>query len=76
MHDDLLSDFLDDALPPDRVGELLASLTGGSGESAALRDRMTTLQLVKDALAGIEAPDDGYTLRILQRLQNRGPGPR
>lgn len=68
MNDENLSAFLDDELPPERVAELLARLAAGAPGSADARDRLTTLQLIKDALGGIEAPDDGYTLGILARL--------
>ncbi|HYF59675.1 MAG TPA: hypothetical protein VEA81_12040 [Burkholderiaceae bacterium] len=68
MNDDLLSAFLDDELPPERVAELLDALRADAPGSSGLRDRLTTLQLIKDAVGGVEAPDDGYTLRILARL--------
>ena len=68
MNDDDLSAFLDDALPPEGVALLLARLAPDAPGSGEARDRLTTLQLIKDAVAGIEAPDDGYTRRILARL--------
>jgi hypothetical protein len=76
MNDETLSAFLDDELPPERVAELLARLAADAPGSADARERLTTLQLIKDALAGIETPDDGYTLRILARLDahRRRPG--
>jgi negative regulator of sigma E activity len=40
----------------------------------ALRDRLSTLQLIGDSLRGRTVPDDGYTLRILERLP-RSSGP-
>jgi hypothetical protein len=69
MNDETLSAFLDDALPPEQVGALLQALRGDSPQAAALRDRLTVMLLINDALAGIEAQDDGYTLRILARLR-------
>jgi hypothetical protein len=34
------------------------------------------LQLIKDAVGGVEAPDDGFTRRILARLHtHRSAGP-
>jgi hypothetical protein len=68
MNDETLSAFLDDELPPNGVGALLGALREDTPAAAEIRDRLTTLQLIKDAVAGIEAPDDGYTLRILARL--------
>ncbi len=76
MNDETLSAFLDDELPPERVADLLARLAPDAPGSADARDRLATMQLIKDAVAGIEAPDDGYTLRILARLEahRRGNG--
>jgi hypothetical protein len=65
MNEDTLSAFLDDELPPSRVGELLDALRAGAPGACETRDGLTLLQLIKDALAGVEAPDDGFTLRIL-----------
>ena len=36
---------------------------------AALRDEVGVQQLVRDGLAGLRTPDDGYTLRIIARLR-------
>jgi len=68
MNDDTLSAFLDDELPAERVDALLASLRDGAPGADEARDRLTTLQLIKDAVAGVEAPDNGFTVRILRRL--------
>jgi len=69
MNDELLSTFLDDELPPERVSELLAAVRPDQPGAAERRDRLTLLQLIKDAVGGTEAPDDGYTLGILRRLE-------
>ena len=74
MNDETLSAFLDDELPPERVAELLSSLEQGAPGAADARDRLTTMQLIKDAVAGVEAPDDGFTLRILRRLDAHRAG--
>lgn len=74
MNDEILSAFLDDELPPDRVESLLRALQSGVPGAAELRDRLTVMQLIKDAVAGVEAPDDGYTLRILARLRAHRSG--
>jgi hypothetical protein len=71
MNDDTLSAFLDDELPIERVDALLAALRDGAPGAAEARDRLSTLQLIKDAVAGIEAPDNGFTLRILRRVDER-----
>jgi len=36
----------------------------------ALRDDLSAQQLVRDGLAGLRSPDDGYTLRILSALRS------
>ena len=47
MNDDTLSSFLDDDLPPARVGELLDALRADAPGAAETRDRLSTLQLIK-----------------------------
>ncbi|MFM1991929.1 MAG: Anti sigma-E protein RseA, N-terminal domain [Pseudomonadota bacterium] len=74
MNDEILSAFLDDELPPDRVEMLLRALQADAPGAAELRDRLTVMQLIRDAVAGVEAPDDGYTLRILARLREHRSG--
>jgi hypothetical protein len=74
MNDETLSAFLDDELPPERVAELLGAVRPGAPGADALRDRLTVLQLIKDAVGGVEAPDDGFTLRILARLERHRRG--
>jgi len=69
MNDELLSTFLDDELPPERVAELLAAVRPDAPGAEERRDRLTVLQLIKDAVGGVEAPDDGYTAGILRRLE-------
>ena len=41
---------------------------------AALRDEVAAQQLIRDGLAGLRTPDDGYTLRILARLRQARTG--
>jgi len=76
MNDETLSSFLDDELPPERVTELLGAVRPDVPGSADLRDRLSVLQLIKDAVGGLDAPDDGFSLRILARLEahRRGRG--
>ena len=74
MNDEILSAFLDDELPPERVAALLEALREGAPGSAELRDRLSVMQLIKDAVGGIEAPDDGFTLCILERLRSQRGG--
>ncbi len=63
----LLSRFLDSDLSADECSALLERLRG----DAAARDSLTIMQLVRDAVGGVPALDDGYTLRILKRLKLR-----
>jgi hypothetical protein len=62
-----LSRFLDSDLSADECSALLEQLRSDAGA----RDALTILQLVRDAVGGVPALDDGYTLRILKRLQLR-----
>jgi negative regulator of sigma E activity len=39
-----------------------------------LRDRFTLYGLVGDVLRGNSTPDDGFTLRILERMRAQGVG--
>jgi negative regulator of sigma E activity len=36
---------------------------------ATLRDEISAQQLIRDSLAGLRSPDDGYTLRILAAVR-------
>ena len=69
MNDGILSAFLDDEPPTDRVGALPGASREDAPESAGRRDLLVVLQCVKDAMAGFEAPEDGLTLGILARLR-------
>jgi negative regulator of sigma E activity len=64
------SRLLDGDLTPDELSALLERLK----HDAALRDEVSAQQLVRDAVAGYRALDDGYTLRIIQRLRRAGMG--
>ena len=41
---------------------------------AALRDEVGVQQLIRDGLAGLRTPDDGYTLRIIARVRRAQMG--
>jgi negative regulator of sigma E activity len=62
---ELLSAMLDGEVTPDELGSTLAALRGGRDE----RDDVTAYQLIKDAVAGHRALDDGFSVRILARLK-------
>jgi len=66
-----LSRFLDSDLSADECSVLLERMRS----DPEARDQLTVLQLVRDAVAGVRALDDGFTLRILQRIE-RGDRPR
>lgn len=59
-----VSRFLDSDLSADECALLLERLRA----DPAARDLLTVTQLVRDAVAGVRALDDGYSLRILQRV--------
>ncbi len=62
--------MLDGEVTPDELGSALADLRSARDE----RDAVTVYQLIKDAVAGIRVLDDGYTVRILQRLEAHRAG--
>jgi negative regulator of sigma E activity len=61
------SRLLDGDLTDAELADCLARLR----HDAALRDEVATQQLLRDALGGLRALDDGYTLRILARLREK-----
>lgn len=65
-----VSRFLDSDLSAAECARLLERLRA----DPAARDQLTVLQLVRDAAAGVRALDDGYSLRILQRLRQAKAG--
>jgi len=64
------SRLLDGELTRDELIALLDRLK----YDAALRDEVSAQQLLRDAVAGLRVLDDGYTLRIIQRLRRAGMG--
>ncbi len=65
-HQSLISGFLDNQISRAELGELLDALES----SSALRDRLSIYQLVNDSAAGHRALDNGYSQRIIARLQS------
>lgn len=63
-----LSRFLDSDLSAGECGALLSRLAVDHDA----RDQLTVMQLVRDAVAGVRALDDGYTQRILERVRRDG----
>ena len=61
-------------LDGDLTGNELTLLLKRLQHDAALRDEVATQQLIRDGLAGLRTPDDGYTLRILARLRQARTG--
>jgi hypothetical protein len=57
--------LLEGDLTGNEMDELLRRLR----DDPSLRDEVTMRQLVRDAVTGLRALDDGYTLRILERLR-------
>ncbi len=67
----LVSRFLDSDLSAGECLDLLSRLRS----DAEARDQFTVMQLLRDAVAGVRALDDGYSQRILERIR-RGDRPR
>lgn len=65
-----LSDFLDGEIDAQRVDAVLQALR----VDPEARDAITTWQLIRDALGGTRALDDGYSRRILARVWRESPG--
>jgi negative regulator of sigma E activity len=59
---ELLNGQLDGSQTAQALGELVAD--------GALRDRYTVYGLIGDVLRGNSTPDDGFSIRIFQRMQD------
>jgi len=65
-----VSQLFDGQLEDEKVERILH-------ETAAdpdMRDRFTLYGLIGDSLRGNSTPDDGFTLRILERIKREGAG--
>jgi negative regulator of sigma E activity len=60
--------LLDDQLAP---GEVKAALEETTADPR-LRDRYTVYGLVGDVLRGNSTPDDGFSMRIFERMRREG----
>jgi len=60
----LLDGQLDDAAVKPVLDEI--------ADDAGLRDRFTIYGLIGDTLRGNGTPDDGFTMRILERIKREG----
>jgi len=56
-------------LDGDLTAAELTALLKRLEHDADLRDEVSVQQLIRDGLAGLRAPDDGYSLRILARVR-------
>lgn len=63
-------------LDGDLTAAELSALLERLKHDAGLRDEIAAQQLIRDGLAGLRTPDDGYTLRILARLDRTAAGGR
>ena len=63
-----LSDFLDGEIDAGRLDAVLQALSA----DPQAREAITTWQLIRDALGGTRALDDGYSRRILARVWGEG----
>lgn len=62
-----ISELLDGQLNAEEVKQTLHAVAA----DPALRDRYTIYGLVGDAVRGNSTPDDGFTLRILARMNEQ-----
>ncbi len=61
----LISSLLDNSMTRDQLLELLDAVES----SAELRDRVSNYQFINDTTAGHRVLDNGYSKRIIERLQ-------
>jgi negative regulator of sigma E activity len=54
-----------------KLHELLEGIDGDGNQ----RERWTLFSMLSDALVGVASPDDGYSQRIIARLQHVEPEP-
>jgi negative regulator of sigma E activity len=66
-----LSRLHDEDLPLEEARALVAR----TANDPAARDRWTRYQLIGDVIRGNTTPDDGFTQRILVRLEGVSPEP-
>ena len=71
MDNDKLFRLLDGDLPAPEMAGALAALVA----DADARDLVTRSVLVADVIRRNSTPDDGFTLRILQKLEGVQPEP-
>lgn len=62
-----VSQFLDGQFASAELGPVLKDVVSDPGS----RDRFTIYGLIGDSLRGNSTPDDGFSLRILQRMRER-----
>ena len=63
-----VSQLLDGQLETEVIKTTLDEILGDVGQ----RDRLTIYGLVGDALRGNPTPDDGFTKRLLERMEREG----
>jgi negative regulator of sigma E activity len=56
-------------LDGDLTGDALRTTLAEVGEDAGQRDRYTLYGLVGDVLRGNSTPDDGFSMRIFERMR-------
>ena len=61
-------------LDGDLTAAELTTLLDRLKHDAALRDEVGVQQMIRDGLAGLRTPDDGYMLRIIARLHRAQMG--
>ena len=59
-------------LDGDLAGDELAAALAAAAEDPRRRDRYTLYGLVGDVLRGNSTPDDGFSMRIFERMRAEG----
>lgn len=61
-----VSELFDSEVERDKLPSLLGALE----HDARLREQWTVFAMISDAMAGVAWPDDGYSLRLSERLRD------
>lgn len=60
-----ISELFDNEIEPNR----LLAVVGSVEHDPSMRERWTVFTMISDAMAGVPWPDDGYSLRLFERLR-------
>lgn len=60
-----ISELFDNEIEPNQ----LLAVVGDFEHDPTMRERWTVFAMISDAMAGVPWPDDGYSLRVFERLR-------